>query len=573
MLDFKIVRWKNFLSTGNAFTEVDLKAAKMTLIVGDNGAGKSQILDAICFGLFNKPFRKINKPSIVNTITQKNALVEIEFDSNGQNYKIVRGLKPARFEIWQNGKLLSQTAANLDYQEMLEKQILKTTYKSFTQIVILGSATFTPFMKLTAADRREVLDDLLDIQIFTTMNVLAKQKISELKTEIATVETAIAAQKNKITFISNQISELKKNSDDHTTKLNDELARLRVDIETASKAKEECEKIIDSYLNEIADESVVTSKIAELTTIHTKIQTRMNALEKKVIFYEENDHCDHCEQPIDQSFKQEVLAKSNSERDELVKGAAKLIERLSDIHRRMEKIGEIKHSINNARTKIKVYDAQLAEFMKSENRIQIELENVNDNGSGQLLKQTIEEGKIEANNLIKMKDRRHAIGDEREVLEIALQILKDGGIKAQIIKQYLPIINQTINRYLNAMDFMVDFYLDENFNEIIKSRFRDEFSYDNFSEGEKSRIDLALLLTWRIIARKRNSVHTNLLIMDETMDSSMDTAGVETLINLLSSEMKGTNLFIISHRESMVDNFDRTIKVKKEGNFSVYESQ
>lgn len=573
MLDFKVVRWKNFLSTGNAFTEVDLKAAKMTLIVGDNGAGKSQILDAICFGLFNKPFRKINKPSIVNTITQKNALVEIEFDSNGQNYKIVRGLKPARFEIWQNNKLLSQTAANLDYQDMLEKQILKTTYKSFTQIVILGSATFTPFMKLTAADRREVLDDLLDIQIFTTMNVLAKQKISELKTEIATIETAIDAQKNKISFISNQISELKKNSDDHTLKLNTDLERLRNDIEAASKAKTECETVIDSYLNDITDESTVATKIAELTTIHTKIQTRMNALEKKVRFYEENDHCDHCEQSIDQSFKNQVLSKSNVEKLELEQGSNKLIERLTDIRQRMDKIQEIKNSINNVRTKIRVYDAQLTEFRKSESRVQAELDNINNNGSGQLLNQTIEEGKREANNLVSMKQRRHVIGEEREDLEIALQILKDGGIKAQIIKQYLPIINQTINRYLNAMDFMVDFYLDENFNEVIKSRYRDEFSYDNFSEGEKSRIDLALLLTWRIIARKRNSVHTNLLIMDETMDSSMDTAGVETLINLLSSEMKGTNLFIISHRESMVDNFDRTIKVKKEGNFSVYDTQ
>jgi len=572
MIKFAVVRWKNFLSTGNHFTEIRLNEQKMTLIVGENGAGKSQLLDAITFALFGRPFRKINKPTLVNSITQKQCLVEIEFEVNGQFYKVVRGLKPARFEIFQNDRLINQTAAIKDYQELLEKQILKTTFKSFTQIVILGSATFTPFMRLSAADRRDVLDDLLDIQIFSSMNVIAKQRMAELKTEFATIDNKIAMQKDKLRFIKKQIEELKKNSDDYKQKIIDEIERNEQLQRNIEENIFHYKTQMDTILSEIMNETITLSKINELTQIHTKINSRRRTLEKQINFYNENDHCDQCHQDIDTTFKIKIIDKNQQEIDKLVDGASELVSKLDDLRTIVKEIDDKKAHYNELDTNYQVAISKLDDLSLSRKKYDNELNSMDKDGMSSLLKQNIDDLHIAEGEFKKIITRKTGIVEERDIIEIALQVLKDGGIKSQIIKQYLPIINQTINRYLNAMDFMVDFYLDENFTETIKSRYRDEFSYDNFSEGEKARIDLALLLTWRLVARLRNSVHTNLLIMDETMDSSMDTAGVETLLGLLTGEMKGTNLFIISHRESMVDSFDKTIKVHKEGNFSVYEA-
>lgn len=572
MIKFAVVRWKNFLSTGNHFTEIRLNEQKMTLIVGENGAGKSQLLDAITFALFGRPFRKINKPTLVNSITQKQCLVEIEFEVNGQFYKVVRGLKPARFEIFQNDRLINQTAAIKDYQELLEKQILKTTFKSFTQIVILGSATFTPFMRLSAADRRDVLDDLLDIQIFSSMNVIAKQRMAELKTEFATIDNKIAMQKDKLRFIKKQIEELKKNSDDYKQKIIDEIEKNEQMQRNIEENIVHYKSQMDTILSEIMHETITLSKINELTQIHTKINSRRRTLEKQINFYNENDHCDQCHQDIDTTFKIKIIDKNQQEIDKLVDGASELVSKLDGLRTIVKEIDDKKARYNELDTNYQVAISKLDDLSLSRKKYDSELNSMDEDGMSSLLKQNIDDLHIAEGEFKKIINRKTGIVEERDIIEIALQVLKDGGIKSQIIKQYLPIINQTINRYLNAMDFMVDFYLDENFTETIKSRYRDEFSYDNFSEGEKARIDLALLLTWRLVARLRNSVHTNLLIMDETMDSSMDTAGVETLLGLLTGEMKGTNLFIISHRESMVDSFDKTIKVHKEGNFSVYEA-
>lgn len=572
MLKFKVVRFKNFLSTGNHFTEIALDSQKMTLIVGENGAGKSQLLDAITFALFGKPFRRINKPTIVNSITQKNCVVEIEFEINGQYYKVVRGMKPVRFEIYQNDRLMNQTAAIKDYQEMLEKQILKTTFKSFTQIVILGSATFTPFMRLTAADRRDVLDDLLDIQIFSSMHVLAKQRMAELKTEFATIDSKMSMQKDQLRFIKKQIDELKRNSNDYRQKLIDEMVSNNQIIENITETKISNEKQMAAIIDEIIHENDVSKKITEMTKIHTNINTRKRNLEKQIDFYNENDHCSQCHQDIDTNFKISIIDKNQSEIERLNTGTDELIIRLNGLREIMKEIDEKKSRYSELEINVQVAQSRLADLAIIQTKYQSEIDSMDEGGMSSLLKQNIEDLHSAEKEFKKIVNRKMTINEERDVIEIATQILKDGGIKSQIVKQYLPIINQAINRYLNAMDFMVDFYLDENFTETIKSRFRDEFSYDNFSEGEKARIDLALLLTWRLIARLRNSVHTNLLIMDETMDSSMDNAGVETLLNLLTNEMKGTNLFIISHRESMVDSFDKTIKVRKEGNFSVYET-
>lgn len=571
MIKFHIVRWKNFLSTGNTWTEIELDNQKMTLIVGDNGAGKSQLLDAITFALFNKPFRKINKPSLVNSINQKKCVVEIEFDTNGQSYKVVRGLKPAIFEIYQNNKLINQDAAARDYQEFLEKQILKTTFKSFTQIVILGSATFTPFMKLSAADRRAVLDDLLDIQIFSSMNVIARQRMIDSKTEWSTIENDIKNLKDRLKYIIGQIENLKLNSDQIKQSIISDIEQLENEMQISKDRIADIEFEISAKMNEIGDHDDMKAKLDEMLPIHTKMSTKLSTLSKNADFFRNHDHCPTCEQPIDENFQLEKIDSATREMEKLSAASEKLVAMICDVREKIEKMTQIKNMIASLESSKKVVRAKIVSDQKAINKLNEQLDAVSNDGTSSLLATNIQE-KAKVEQLFKTTIRRQkTLIEERETLDLAIRILKDGGIKTQIVRQYLPIINKSINRYLNAMDFMVNFTLDESFNETIKSRYRDEFSYANFSEGEKARIDLSLLLTWRLIAKMRNSVNTNLLILDEVFDGSLDSNGSDELVNILKDVVRDCNVFVISHRENMKEMFDRTLMVKKKNNFSVVE--
>lgn len=572
MILFKKVRWKNFLSYGNVWTEIDLSANNMTLVVGENGSGKSTMMDAICFALFGKPFRKINKPTLVNSINQKNCLVEIEFETNGQSYKIARGLKPVAFTIHVNGTLLNKDAAVKDYQEVLEKQILRTTFKSFTQIVILGSATFTPFMKLTAYDRRQVLDDLLDIQVFSVMHILAKQKMSELKTQIQTFSIQMNSAKDTEKLLIKQINDLKKNSSEIEKTIIEDIQKnndLKNNILKDVLSWEEKSKEMKDSLG---DESKFRSMSNELIPLHTKIKGKIDRLEKENHFFDENDVCSVCHQTIDEHFKNDITNKNKTELASLYDGMKNMISKITEIRNKLSDYDATKQKINELDTAIKVNKSKMDSIEKYVETKQKELESLANSGEDSLL----------AKNLQYLQDAREKIANiEKQVktanlskdnLDIVLELLKDGGIKSQIIGKYLPIINQTINKYLTSMDFMVNFYLDENFKETLKSRYRDEFSYENFSEGEKARIDLSLLLTWRLIAKMRNSVNTNLLILDEVFDGSLDTSGSDELVSILKEVVKGCNIFVISHRESMREQFDKMIKVRKEKNYSIMEA-
>ena len=571
MILFKKVRFKNFLSYGNTWNEVDLNENHMTLIVGENGSGKSTMMDAICFAAFGRPFRKINKPTLVNSINQKNCLVELEFETNGQKYKVGRGLKPAVFEIYVNGSLLNKDAAQKDYQEVLEKQVLKTTFKSFTQIVILGSATFTPFMKLTAADRRLVLDNLLDIQVFSVMHVLARQKMSDLKIQFQTNGINLANEKDKEKLFLKQLNDLKKNSNDHKKNIISEIEKSNASKNILIQEKNSWEDELKAFSEKLVDETKVRQLTASLGPLHTKIKTKIDRLEKENGFFANNDVCSVCHQPIEEHFKQNITHTNQSELDKLYVGIRDIIKEMTVVRDKIDTIENVKSDIAEIKTKIRVINTKIEAGEKYVSTKEKELEKLNDNGEESLIAKNLQYLQLSRENIIKFNKIHDAYNEERENLEIALQLLKDGGIKSQIIAQYLPVINQTINKYLANMDFMVNFILDENFNETLKSRFRDEFSYENFSEGEKARIDLSLLLTWRLVAKMRNSVHTNLLILDEVFDGSLDSSGSDELVGILKDVVKGCNIFVISHRESMREQFDKTIKVRKEKNFSVME--
>lgn len=569
MIRFKKLRFKNLLSTGNIWSEIDLDDTKTTLIVGENGVGKSQLLDAICLALFNRPFRKINKPGIVNSINKKDCLVELMFETNGQNYLIRRGLKPVVFEIFQNDKLINQDASSRDYQSFLEKTILKTTFKSFTQIVILGAATFTPFMKLTPADRRLVLDDLLDIQIFSSMAVLAKQHMVEIKNQLDNIEHSLKNENDKIEYIKKQISELKTNSDDHKSKIIDEIEKNTNNSVILEKNINELRKSIILLQSNITNENIFSEKMKTLFSLHAQIQAKSRRLVNQIQFFEGNDICNTCQQDIDNDFKNDIINKNKNELEEVNKGMDQISEKISDLRKIIDNIQEIKNQIISKENDIIQKQTRLDHIHDYIEKLKLDIDNLKNSGTTSILDTNIDELKKSKMNYEEFIENKKKLLDKKETVDFSLQLLKDGGIKTQIIRQYIPIINQTINRYLNAMDFMVNFVLDENFNEKVLSRYRDDFTYENFSEGQKSRIDLALLLTWRLIAKMRNSVNTNLLIMDEIFDSSLDTAGTDELVNILKDVVKDCNVFVISHRENMRELFDKTLVVKMHNNFSV----
>jgi DNA repair exonuclease SbcCD ATPase subunit len=567
MIIFSKCRWKNFLSTGNVFTEIDLTRSTNTLIVGHNGAGKSSILDALTFGLFGKPFRKINKPQLVNSINNSNTVVEIEFSIGKKQYKIVRGIKPNVFEIYCDSVLVNQDAKVKDYQEHLEKFILKLNYKSFTQVVILGSASFVPFMQLSPADRRAIIEDLLDIQIFSSMNAIVKNKISTIKDEQKTVEYNIKLVDAKISLQKQNIEDNKKNHLEDINRKTQEIADNNTHLNKVTKDVELIQKHIEQITSKISDKTTTSSRTTKLITLQSKFEDSVRKLNKEISFYQNNDNCPTCQQAIVSETKDKHVTEKQTKISEIQTATTKLEEELQNAHNRLEEIEKIQKHINAHNSEIVKLNTQVTSINSYNARLLKEIAELRsrtvstDNDDDKL--------KILNSELQGYKDVAEQLSVDKQYHEYAASLLKDTGIKTKIIKQYLPVMNKLINKYLTAMDFFVNFNLNESFEETIKSRHRDEFSYASFSEGEKMRIDLALLFTWRQIAKMKNSVNTNLLVLDEVFDSSLDGVGTEEFLKLLNSLDNSTNVFVISHKgDQLFDKFRSVIKFQKTNNFS-----
>jgi DNA repair exonuclease SbcCD ATPase subunit len=571
MILFQKIRWKNVLSTGAAFTEINFTKSTNTLIIGQNGAGKSTILDALCFGLFGKPFRKINKPQLLNSINGRDALVEVEFNIGQKKYKVIRGIKPNVFEIYLNDVLLNQDAASKDYQEVLEKNILKLNYKSFTQVVILGSASFVPFMQLSAADRRTIIEDLLDIQIFSSMNAIVKEKMSVLKDGITKSKYDIKLVEEKINLQKQNIEENNKNRVAEIQKRVQEVAESNLHIQQLEKDIELINKHIDVLQGKVGDKKEKLDKKAKgLFQIKGKVQTNIARNEKEIQFYESNHDCPTCKQSITLDWKDSQVKEKTEKIDTQRTGLQEIDEELTKVNNEVKVITDIINHINAHNGEIIRHNSTITSINQYITKLNGELRELDERKVGaEGADQKLIELKQELESYTTLYKEQLS---EKHYHEFAGTLLKDGGIKTRIIKQYLPIMNKLINKYLTAMDFFVNFNINENFEETIKSRHRDEFSYANFSEGEKMRIDLALLFTWRQIAKLKNSTNTNLLILDEVFDSSLDTVGTEEFLKLINEMGTDTNVFVISHKgDQLFDKFRSIIKFKKVNNFSRIE--
>jgi DNA repair exonuclease SbcCD ATPase subunit len=565
MILFQKLKWKNFLSTGNIFTEIDLNKSSATLIVGENGAGKSTILDALTFVLFGKPFRKVNKPQLMNSITQKSLVVEIEFEIGSNKYKIIRGLKPTVFEVYMNDSLLNQSAEMKDYQEILERQILKLNFKSFCQVVVLGSASFVPFMQLPGGQRREIIEDLLDLQIFTTMNSLLKDKVAENNEQLADIATDQTVVFEKLKIVKQHLQEKQNSNEKIVAEKFDFIRHTIVQIETLQDKHFKLKVEVDNEKIKIEDEESIFKKINKLSQLKHQIEAKRAILENDVNFFKNHDNCPTCTQSIDPEFREKTMLSKNNEIGTIDDGLIELAKKYDETNTRLTEIIETRAKINDKQMEMIRIKTSLDNLIKYKEQLEKEITTINKDS------EVDEETKLSA-----LQEELHSIAmryndamDEKQILTAASMLLKDGGIKARIIKQYVPVINKLINKYLGSMDFFVQFDLDEEFNETIKSRFRDEFSYASFSEGEKMRINLAILFTWRAVAKLRNSVSTNLLIMDEVMDSSLDSNGTEEFLKILNNLTSETNTFIISHKgDQLYDKFSNIIKFEKKQNFS-----
>jgi len=566
LIIFRNVRWKNLLSTGNNFTEIKLDSNVNTLIVGENGSGKSTLLDALCFALFGKAFRDINKPQLLNSINQKECVVEVEFDTGNKSYKIVRGIKPNKFEIYCNTELINQDAASKDYQDFLERFVLKMNYKSFTQIVILGSASFTPFMQLSASDRRSIIEDLLDIQIFSTMNSIVKERISSNKESMSQSKHNIDLTQQKYELQKKHIEQLKQNNED---KVNEYATEIQLHSNTVStllsnvaSLAEETEKLQLVVATKIETET----KVKKITKLESQIESNLSKFQKDISFFQSHDNCPTCRQTIASSFKEEELGSLSTKVTECQHGLSKLEKKLLEEQNKLNSINETQKIINQKQVEIATANTTITETNKMIARLQKLIDELkNSKVVTDLEEQRLKELK---DSLLLLQEDLKRLIEEKSYYEVASALLKDSGIKTKIVKQYLPIINKLVNKYLASLDFFVNFNLDESFKETIKSRHRDDFSYHNFSEGEKQRIDMALMLTWRAVAKLKNSSNTNLLILDETFDSSLDANGTEELMKLLQL-LEGVNLFVISHKGDILqDKFANVIKFSKEKNFS-----
>ena len=565
MITFTKVRWKNFLSTGNSFTEIALDKNPSTLFIGENGAGKSTILDALCFGLFNKPFRQIIKSQLLNSINQREAIVEIEFKTQKQEVKIVRGIKPNLFEIYVNGVMINQNANAKDYQKHLEQQILKFNYRSFTQVVILGSSTFVPFMQLNSKARREVVEDILDIKIFSLMNLVLKTKVREVNTNMTDAEHGVDLTQSKIEMQERYIKDANDNRENLLTEKKNLIANNEEEIFQNRKKELAIKEQNESILDKMVGESKATEKRDKLKDYQFSLKDKHNRNQSMISFLEKNDECPTCEQQIDKEFKTRSIQVREKDNVELSEGLSKLSQEMDKVNDVLSQYRKLAKQMQTNEVEIGKYRSTIAQLGKFNARLDGEIEQILQN----------EINKDDLKKLDKLKEKLYSLDSTSKKLkeelfyyDVARKMLQDTGIKTKIVKQYLPIMNKLVNTYLSSMDFFCNFNLDENFNETIKSRYRDDFSYANFSEGEKMRIDLALLFTWRAVAKMKNSTNTNLLILDEIFDSSLDASGTDDFLKILNT-FNNENVFVISHKQDMLfDKFRHTIKFEKNRNFS-----
>ena len=566
MIVFEKIRWKNFLSTGNVFSEIDLESSRTNLIVGSNGAGKSTILDALTFSLFAKPFRKISKSMLINSINEKDCVVEIEFRIGKIEYKVVRGMKPNKFEIYCNGQAWNQDSSVVEQQKNFEANVLKMNYKSFTQIVVLGSSTFVPFMKLPGGQRRDIIEDILDIQVFSTMNVLLKDKMRSNNEEIRDIDYQLDLLKDKIELQKQHMFSLEKKTQEEIDRKKEKINEYKnTELQGAEEVSVLTEQI--GKLNEeMQDYSKSNEKLNKLNTYLIKLTHKMNTCKKENKFFESNYVCPTCTQELSEEFRNEKLAEGKTKVDEMNIGYEDLQKAITDEQERLNKFTELSTEVNNINTTISQTNFQLLTIRKQMESLQNEIKELE--GSNPDKKAELDKLQLLVNSKKDYSKQYATLKQDRDVLTTAGQLLKDNGIKTRIIKTYLPTMNKLINDFLQRMEFYVNFTLDENFEEIIKSRYRDVFSYDSFSEGEKARIDIALLLTWRSIAKLKNSVDTNLLILDEIFDGSLDQSGTSDLGWILRNFDESTKVFVISHKQGLDDKFDRTITVEKTKNYS-----
>ncbi len=565
MINFKYVRWKNFLSTGNQFIEIQLDKNPTTLIIGENGAGKSTILDALCFGLFGKPFRTISKNQLVNSVNNSSTSVEVEFTIGTRHYKVIRNIKPNKFEIYQNDKLMSLEANVRDYQKILEQQILKLNYRSFTQVVILGSSTFVPFMQLRSTHRREVVEEILDIQIFSTMNVLLKQKMKSIVEELREIEYQYDIISEKISLQENYIDDIQKNKDDIIKEKESAFNTNKYHIREKTEEIESLEGDSKLLADDLIGEEQNKEKRSKLKDISVTLNDKFDRNRKMIFFLKDNDDCPTCKQHIDETFKSETIKEKNEQQKELSKGLTKLHDQLERLDTYVDTHRAARKFIRENDIEIAKLKSSVAELEKFNAKLQQE---INILTSGTVSEDDTKKLDRYKRDEIKIERQKSDLKDEKSYLDAIKVILQDTGIKTKIIKQYLPVMNNLINKYLTSMEFYVNFTLNENFEETIKSRYRDEFTYSSFSEGEKMRIDLSLLFTWRAIAKMKNSANTNLLILDEIFDSSLDGTGTDEFLKILNT-LGDENVFVISHKQDVLaDKFKSTIKFEKVKNFS-----
>ena len=567
MIVFKKVRYKNFLSTGQQFIEIDLDKAPTTLVVGDNGSGKSTLLDAMCFGLFSKPFRSIKKDQLVNTINEKECVVEVEFNIGKKQYKIIRSIRPNNFEIWCNGDMLNQDAAVRDYQKHLEQNILKLNFRSFTQVVILGNASFVPFMQLRARYRREVVEEILDIEIFSKLNLMFREKAKIQDETIKQADFDYQLLDGKIDTQQKHIDEINSKNKDTAESKKLEITKSDTDIENYQEDIARVRRDITNLQTEILDQTKVTNKHGKLTAMEAKLENTCIKHKKELKFFQSHDDCPTCQQSIDEAFKKAMIVLKEAKVTELELGMEQIDNAIKTSQKKLDKIGETVVAIREKELLINRYETSIEEIEKYKTKIQQEIDDLSDEkfstgvATGelnQLQEQLTEAGK---DKLIHKEEKLY--------IDTARHLMQDSGIKTKIIKQYLPIMNHYINKNLADMDFFVNFTLDEEFNETIKSRHRDEFNYHSFSEGEKLRIDLAILFTWREIAKLKNSTNTNLLILDEIFDSSLDSSGTDEFMRILHFTMSKENVFVISHKgDTLIDKFPRVMKFEKYKNFT-----
>jgi len=566
MITLQSVKWRNLLSTGNAFTEIPLTAHNHTLVVGENGSGKSTLLDGICFGLFNRPFRKINKPSLVNSINGRDCIVEVALTIDNIAYRIVRGIRPNIFEIYQDGVLINQDAESRDYQEYLETTILKMNYKSFTQIAVLGSASFTPFMQLSSSERRAIIEDLLDIQIFSTMNSLLKEQFATNKESLMTNKLILESSQEKVELQKKHVATLSENQERIAESLRHERTDHLAQIAKFEQSIQTTAERLGEVIASLDDKRDLQTKLTKLMKLEAQIRHTLGKQHKSLTFFEEHENCPTCEQKIERAFRDEQIISLRKKTAESCDGIQKLehkVAALKDQLAHVEGVEQTVRSLESDMASWKQSIEQIQQWIRGIDTKLTTLESTQNSSANET-----QQLRIYEQSVVDLTAARQVLLTDKQYCDAAALLLKDTGIKTKIVQQYLPVINTLVNKYLLALDFSVNFMLDESFTETIKSRYRDEFQYASFSEGEKQRIDMALMLTWRAVAKLKNSMNTNLLILDEVFDSSLDTTGAEELLKILAV-LEGTNVFVISHRGDVLqDKFQHVIRFRKLHNFS-----